>query len=112
MAIGDQVGAAPDGDRAGVVPAERVVAGAGVEQLGGRPVPALLGGEPLVELDGAHLLEQVDHGVAVADPSVSRAAGVVQRAARPDAVAEVALGGGAEADVRPGLADQPRRRRR
>jgi hypothetical protein len=29
-------------------------------------VPALLRGQPLVELDGPHLLEQVDHRVAVA----------------------------------------------
>ena len=35
------------------------------EQLVGRPVPALLGGQPLVELDGPHLLEQVDDRVAV-----------------------------------------------
>ena len=38
----------------------------GLEQLGRRPVPALLRGQPLVELHGAHLLEQVDHRVAVA----------------------------------------------
>ena len=35
------------------------------EQLVGRPVAALPGGEPLVELDGPHLLEQVDDRVAV-----------------------------------------------
>ena len=54
--------------------------------------------QPLVELDGAHLLEQVDHGVAVGAEG-ERAPGVVQRAAGADAVAEVALGGRAEAGV-------------
>ena len=39
--------------------------GAGRQQLGGGPVAALAGREPLVELDGAHLLEEVDDGVAV-----------------------------------------------
>ena len=65
---GDQVGAAADRDLAGVVEAEAGVAGrrGGGEQLGGGPVAALLGGQPLVDLDRAHLLEQVDHRVAVA----------------------------------------------
>ena len=68
----------------------------GAEELAGRPVPALAGGEALVELDGPHLLEQVDDGVAVGAEG-QRAARVVQAPARADAVAEVALGGGAEA---------------
>ena len=71
-----------DRDRAGVVPAEASRAAVpAVQQLGGRPVAALLRGEPLVELDGAHLLEQVDHGVAVGAEREPRA-GVVERAAR------------------------------
>ena len=49
-ADGDQVGRGADLDPAGVRQAERRVpaGGRGVEQLGGRPVPALLRGEPLV----------------------------------------------------------------
>ena len=103
----DQVGPLSDGDRARVVPAERRVAVGGRrrQQLGGRPVATLLGGEPLVELDRAHLLEEVDHGVAVGaqrEPGT----GVVQPARRADAVAEVALGGRAERRVRTRSADQ------
>ena len=61
--------------------------------------------QPLVHLDRAHLLEQVDHRVAVAAQG-QRAAGVVQLAARADPVAEVALGGRAEAGV--GARSSPR----
>ena len=43
----------------------------------GRPVPALAGGEALVELDRPHLLEQVDDGVAVGAEG-QRAARVVE----------------------------------
>ena len=71
----------------------------GLDQLGRGPVPAPLGGEAYVELDRPHLLEQVDHGVAVAAQR-QWAAGVVERQARTDAVPEVALGRGAEAGVR------------
>ena len=70
-----------------------------------RPVAAPLRRETLVELDGAHLLERVDHGMAVTAEG-QRAAGVVQGPARPDAVPEVALGGRAEAGVRRGLAQE------
>ncbi len=83
-----------------------VRAGRRVEQLGGGPVAALLGGQPLVHLEAAHLLERVDHRVAVAaerDP----AAGVVPAAAAgTDAVGEVALGGRRDADVGAGGAEQ------
>ena len=103
----DEVGAPADGDRAGVVPAERARARrwSRRQQLGGGPVTALLGGQPLVELDGAHLLEEVDHRVAVGAEGQARAR-VVQPTARPDAVAEVALGRRAEARVGAGSADQ------
>src|SRR6185436_8388730 len=55
---GDQVGAVADRDRARVVVPEAGVSvdRGGAEQLGGRPVPALAGGEALVELDGPHLI--------------------------------------------------------
>ena len=62
-----------------------------LEQLGGGPVAALPGGQPLVHLQPAQLLERVDHRVAVAadgDP----AARLVQPARRADAVGQVALG--------------------
>ena len=96
----DQVGALPDGDGAGVVPAERGVAvgGGGRQQLAGGPVAALLGRQPFVELEGAHLLEGIDHGVAVR-PQRQPGTGVVQPSRRTDAVAEVALGGRAEGGV-------------
>ena len=61
---------------------------------------ALKSGQALVELDGAHLLEGVDDRVAVGAEG-EPAAGVVQGPAGSDAVAEVALGGGAETGVRP-----------
>ena len=95
---GDQVGAVAHGDRAGiVVPEAGVAVGRGsAEELARRPVPTLAGGESLVQLDGPHLLEQVDDGVAVGAEG-QRAARVVQAAARADAVAEVALGRRAEA---------------
>ena len=72
----------------------------------GRPVPALLGGQPLVHLHRAHLLEQVDHRMAVGAQREG-GAGVVQPARRADAVGEVALGGRAEADVGARLPEQP-----
>ena len=64
---GDQVGALADRDGARVVVPEAGVAvgGGRPQQLGRGPVAALPGGEPLVELDRAHLLEQVDDRVAV-----------------------------------------------
>ena len=104
---GDEVGAGPDRDPAGVGEAERGVAvgGRGGEQLGGGPVAAPLGGQPLVELDRAHLLEQVDDRVAVGAQR-EPAAGVVQPPRGADAVAEVALGGRAEAGVGAALAEQ------
>ena len=81
------------------------------EQLGRGPVAARLRGEPLVELDGPHLLEEVDHRVAVAAQG-ERDAGVGSARRRTDAVAEVALGGRAHAHVRRGLAPAARCRRR
>ena len=60
------------------------------QQLGGAPVPAPPGGQPLVELHRAHLLEQVDDRVAVRAQRQRRPRpGEVSR--RADAVAEVAL---------------------
>ena len=56
-------------------------------------------------LQRAGLLEQVDHGVAVA-AEAERAAGVGQRAGRSDAVGQVAFGGRAEADAGAGAAEQ------
>ena len=57
---------------------------------------ALAAGQAFVEFDGARLFEQVDHGVAVGAEAEQPAPGE-QRGCGPDAVAEVALGGGAEA---------------
>ena len=81
------------------------------EQLGGGPVAALLGRQALVELHRPHLLEQVDHGVAVAAEG-ERAPASCRATARADAVAEVALGGRAEAGVRRRRRRAARRRRR
>ena len=85
---------------------------AAAEQLGGGPVPALLGGEPLVELDRPHLLEQVDHRVAVGARGSAGCPASCSGAAGPDAVAEVALGGRAEAGVGPRARRAAGRRRR
>ena len=49
------------------------------QQLGGRVAPALAGGQALVELDRARLLEQVDHRVRVA---AQREPGAARRRAR------------------------------
>ena len=57
------------------------------------------GGQPLVELDRAHLLERVDHRVAVRAEG-EPGARVAQPQGQAGPVAEVALGGGAEAGVR------------
>ena len=76
------------------------------EQLERGPVAALLGGQPLVHLHRAHLLEQVDHRMAVGAQREG-GAGVVQPPRRTDPVGEVALGGRAEADVGARLAEQP-----
>ena len=72
---------APGAIAPGVGPAQRGVPGRGgrAQQLGGGEVAAPLGAQPLVQLDRAGLLEQVDHGVAVA-AQAQRAAGVGQRA--------------------------------
>ena len=72
----------------------------------GRPVSALLGGQPFVHLHRAHLLEQVDHRMAVRAQRQG-CAGVVQPTRRTDPVGQVALGGGAEADVGARLPEQP-----
>ena len=59
---------APGRDRPGLGPAERCVAVGGrrAEQRGGAVAAALAAREPLVELDRARLLEQVDHRMRVA----------------------------------------------
>ena len=57
------------------------------------------GGQPLVQLDRAGLLEQVDDRVRVA-ADAQRAAGGGQRRGGADAVGQVALGGGAQAGGR------------
>ncbi len=68
-------------------------------------VPAALGGESFVELDRPHLLEQVDHRVAVRAQG-ERRAGVPQGGGRADAVGQVAFGGRAETRIRRGAAEQ------
>ena len=60
---------------------------------------ALAARQPLVELDRARLLEEVDHGVRVAAER-QRRAGPAQRARAADAVGEVALGRRADAAER------------
>ena len=104
----DEVGALALGDPTRVVEAQRPVAVVrrGSEQLRGRPVTAALGGQPLVHLHRAHLLEQVDHRMAVGAQR-QRCAGVVQPTRRTDPVGQVALGGRAEADVGARLPQQP-----
>ena len=91
---------APARDPPRVRPAQAGVPGAGrgPGQLGRGEVAALLGGQPLAELDAAGLLEQVDDGLAVAAQG-ERAARGEQRAGRADAVGQVGLGGRAEARV-------------
>ena len=94
----DQVGERPGRQTAGLGPADRGVPcfGRRAQQRRGVVVTALAGGEPLVELDRARLLEQVDHGVRVGAQRKA-GAGVDQGAGRADAVGEVALGRRAEA---------------
>ena len=58
------------------------VAGRCPHQLGRLPVAALLADQPFVELDGAHLLEEVDDGVAVGAEGQPRA-GVGERRLGP-----------------------------
>ena len=59
---------------------------------------ALTTGQALVEFDGACLLEQVDHRVAVGTQAERSPPGQ-QRRRRSDAIAEVTFGGRAEADT-------------
>ena len=59
-------------------------------------LPRVRRGEAFVEFDGTGLFEQIDHGVAVGAEAEQSASGE-QCGRGPDAVAEVAFGGGAEA---------------
>ena len=75
-ADGREVGRRADGQPA-VVPAQRAHARGGrcPQQLRGRMEPAAAGDQSLVELERAHLLEQVDHGVHVAADGQRRSGG-------------------------------------
>ena len=87
----DQVGARADFEPAGVRPADAGVRGhRGVQFVGGESA-ALQGDQPLVEFEPTGFLEKVDDRVLVA-AEAEGAAGVGQRACRPDPVGEVALG--------------------
>ena len=99
---------APGAMRPGVVPAQAGVPGLGrrAQQRGGGVDAALPAREPLVELDRARLLEEVDDRVRVAAER-QRRAGLGERAHAADAVGEVALGGRADAAARRGAAEQP-----
>ena len=77
-----------------------------------RPVPALLGGQPLVELERAHLLEGVDDRMTVRSQRETGSRPPARRRARADAVAEVTLGGRAEAGMGPRSPEQRRCRGR
>ena len=103
----DQVGDRVRLDSPGVGPADArvpLLAG-GPQQLRRVVMAALAGDEPLVELDGAHLLELVDHRVRVgAERQPGAGVGDLPRA--PDAVGEVALGGRAQAAMASPLAEQ------
>ena len=89
-----------------------MAASVGREQLGRGPVAALLGGQPLVELDARASPRTRSITAWLSEPRVSGPPALVQRRLRPDAVAEVALGGRAEAGVRVRLAEVSRCRRR
>src|SRR5689334_3333258 len=67
QADGYQVCAGSDPDRARILVADRAMAvdGGCLEEFGGGPVAAFLGGEAFVQFDGSHLLEEVDDRVAV-----------------------------------------------
>ena len=79
-------------------------AGGGLHELRRCEVAALFGTQPLVQLQRAGLLEQVDHGVAVA-AEAQRAARVVQRTGRAEPVGQFPFGGGAEARGRLGVTE-------
>ncbi len=74
-------------------------------QLDRGEVTALLAGEPLAELNPAGLLEQIDHGLAVA-PDGEHAARVGQIPRRADPVGQVGLRRGAAAHVTAQAAEQ------
>ena len=97
----NEVRARADHELTGVRPAECAVAivGRGPQQAVGGDGAARAGGEAFVEFDGAGLFEQIDHGVAVGAEAEQSASGE-QRGRGSDAVAEVTLGGGAEAHPR------------
>ncbi len=90
-----------------VRPAEgRVAVGRGRPQQGrGRPVASGAGAQALVQLHGARLFEQVDHGVAVGAEG-ERGAFVLQGDGGSDAVGQVPLGGGAHAGAGAAAADE------
>ena len=71
----------------------------------GREPSALPGGQPVVQLQPAQLLEHVDHGVLIT-AQAEWAAGVVQGSGGTDAVGQIPFGGGAEADAGPGVPEQ------
>ena len=62
----------------------------GAEKSGRRPVTAPAAAQPLVELERARLLEEVDDGLAVTSENEGRAR-VCEGAGRSDPVAQVAL---------------------
>src|SRR5712691_12756693 len=87
----DEVGQQP-GLQLARVPTKRAHAfdGGGMKQLLGLVQHPATSSAPLVELQAARLLEDVDHGVGVA-AQTNRAAGIDQTAKWADAIAEVTL---------------------
>ncbi len=79
--------------------------GTGPEQRVRRPVAPGAGAQALVELQGAGLLERVDHRVTVAAER-DGAAGRGQPAGRADAVGEVPFGGRTHADGGGGVGEE------
>ena len=104
---GDQVGPGPGRDLPGVRPAQAGVPGAGRggEQGLRGEVAAGAAGQPFGILDPAGFLQHVDHRVAVAAQR-QRAAGRGQRLRGREAVAQIALGRGAQAGEHAAAAEQ------
>ena len=96
----DQVGQRAGRDLPRLRPAQAGVPGDGGRrgQRGGREVAALPGGQPFVQLDAAGLVQQVDHGVAVAAHR-ERAARRSQRPRWADPVGQEGFRGRAQADA-------------
>ena len=110
-ADGDEVGARPGLQPPGVGPAERRAAVSASSSVAGANRPRSPRREPLVHLQAARLLEQVDDGVLVAAEARAGTPASRSAAGGAEAVGEVALGGRAQADAGRRRAEQARCRR-